>query len=612
MADVRYSNEGIPYAFDENSGQWTPMAEAENNLDAALIGAGRTFDQIGAGSKALYYEATGDDQALSRLRADERESAKVYGQIKETSPVASTVGEFLPGVVAGGGLGLLTRTASLGRMAMAESALGFIEGGSQYNPNGAGAQLGQGALGAVVAGGLTFGGGTLAAKVFRRTQEAGQQAAKQVDAIRAQNTAVNESLGIPPSQAMGPPTPPPPDVPRPDILTENVDMASLPTPADTQLYNAIEAGDLVATPAAQPRNEMIKRAHDYGFKTTWGVESGEEWAKRLEVRMGNQPAMGILLDRGIKDPNQQVLNKSGLKAIGAKSTNIDGTITPDIIAGRYDALGNDFAQMIGEMKRVDTNPTFQTRMKMIAEENLADEFGSRKLAKFAERLSGTDTMSAKQFNVERTRMTNQIVKEAKKLTGKDYVRLEQLHRMVEAMDDAMITGARSADNAALAKRYATKRQQWKFLRAMNDQANVLSPGGNLNNRAWFNQIRKVFPEVKTGHVFANPEQYNAALADAANTANVAASDVMTEIVGNSGTAARLGSGGNIVTDTAIDYAASKAGGALYSPAVGGAVKAATQPSAAATIAQVRGAPLSATEGIISGLLANAGAQQANR
>jgi hypothetical protein len=153
----------------------------------------------------------------------------------------------------------------------------------------------------------------------------------------------------------------------------------------------------------------------------------------------------------------------------------------------------------------------------------------------------------------------------------------------------------------LANKYTQARQEWKFLRALNDNPNVIGADGNVNNRTWRNTLKKVFPAMKKGHVFTNPDQYDATMAEVINTADVAGSDVMTEIVGNSGTATRSGGLGGI----AIDAAASKLGPGIVRGATRAAQGAEGLAKAAPSLLPTRGAQagLSPIEGIISGMLA---------
>ena len=88
--------------------QYAPTEpQGPSSLQAGLIGAGRVFDKTISGVQDLAYRATGDDEALARLRAEQAGNDRAYAQLQETNPVATAVGEigaYIPSAMVPGGL----------------------------------------------------------------------------------------------------------------------------------------------------------------------------------------------------------------------------------------------------------------------------------------------------------------------------------------------------------------------------------------------------------------------------------------------------------------------------------------------------------------------------
>lgn len=98
-------------------------------LQSTLIGAGRTTDQVIDGVKQLWHKATGNDQALAELEADQAEKARLYKPLQEQHPMATAIGESLPAaVVPMGATGTVLGTA--GKLAVAGALPGALEYGT--------------------------------------------------------------------------------------------------------------------------------------------------------------------------------------------------------------------------------------------------------------------------------------------------------------------------------------------------------------------------------------------------------------------------------------------------------------------------------------------------
>lgn len=98
-------------------------------LQSTLIGAGRTTDQVIDGVKQLWHKATGNDQALAELEADQAEKARLYKPLQEQHPMATAIGESLPSaVIPLGATGTVLGTA--GKLAVAGALPGALEYGT--------------------------------------------------------------------------------------------------------------------------------------------------------------------------------------------------------------------------------------------------------------------------------------------------------------------------------------------------------------------------------------------------------------------------------------------------------------------------------------------------
>lgn len=118
---------------------------------AAMIGAGRTFDRIGAGLQQMYYGATGNKGAQDELAAKQAENARIFGALQQQRPLATGIGESLPamaipvGGASAGVVGLMGR-AALGAAIPEALAYGSVgERAQRAALSGAGAAAGAGA-----------------------------------------------------------------------------------------------------------------------------------------------------------------------------------------------------------------------------------------------------------------------------------------------------------------------------------------------------------------------------------------------------------------------------------------------------------------------------------
>lgn len=130
-----------------------PAAGADDPgaLMAALIGAGRTTDQIIDGMKQLGFNLTGNREALDKLAADQAEKSRLYQPLKDQHGVMTAIGESLPAMVipAGGGATLASTAARL-------ATAGALPGALEYGTAGERAGRAAGGAAAAVTGGIVI------------------------------------------------------------------------------------------------------------------------------------------------------------------------------------------------------------------------------------------------------------------------------------------------------------------------------------------------------------------------------------------------------------------------------------------------------------------------
>ncbi len=113
--------------------------------EAALIGAGRTFDRIGKGMQQIYYTGkskfesptlsslvtgeTPSQKKLRELKAEADDDTRLYEPLQNARPIATGIGEALPSIVATGGIGagatVLGTTAKLAAAGAIPAALEY-------------------------------------------------------------------------------------------------------------------------------------------------------------------------------------------------------------------------------------------------------------------------------------------------------------------------------------------------------------------------------------------------------------------------------------------------------------------------------------------------------
>lgn len=157
---------------------------------ALVMGAGRGVDKLLAGVRQLYYKATGNEQAQSDLDAEQARNRMGYAPFKRAAPIATGIGESLPGIAISTPLtGGASLPALMLRGALAGSLPGLLEYGdtAQRMDRGVSGAIG-GAGGALVGYGL--------AKALQPTQaltQVGDDAVQAAKNIGYQPTAAERT-----------------------------------------------------------------------------------------------------------------------------------------------------------------------------------------------------------------------------------------------------------------------------------------------------------------------------------------------------------------------------------------------------------------------------------
>lgn len=139
----------IQSAADKGAQQ---VAENTGVGETLLVGAGRTLDRIGKGMQQLYYGATGNEKEQAALKSRAESDDAAYKPLQTAHPVATAVGESLPGMAVPVGAASATLLGTAGKLALSAAAPAALEYGSVEDraKHAAGAGLGAAIGGAVV------------------------------------------------------------------------------------------------------------------------------------------------------------------------------------------------------------------------------------------------------------------------------------------------------------------------------------------------------------------------------------------------------------------------------------------------------------------------------
>lgn len=99
------------------------LADETGPLQAALIGAGRTFDHIGKGMQQLYYGATNQQDKQDELKRRVANEDALYKPLSDAHPIATALGESLPSMA-------VPASAGVKGMMLAATVPGLLEYGT--------------------------------------------------------------------------------------------------------------------------------------------------------------------------------------------------------------------------------------------------------------------------------------------------------------------------------------------------------------------------------------------------------------------------------------------------------------------------------------------------
>ena len=108
-----------PVNTQDDASKYAP--DAGNPFNAAMIGAGDVFHNVGLNARDLWAHVTGNHADQASVEDDRQEAAQIRAQLHDTNPMAATIGGMLPGLatapLAGAGmLGQLAASAGIGAM----------------------------------------------------------------------------------------------------------------------------------------------------------------------------------------------------------------------------------------------------------------------------------------------------------------------------------------------------------------------------------------------------------------------------------------------------------------------------------------------------------------
>jgi hypothetical protein len=81
---------------DDNLPDSGVMKYLPNSVKAGLVSTGREFDKLAKGAESGWYRITGQDDALAKLRAGEKENDASFAPLADAHPIATTVGGIAP------------------------------------------------------------------------------------------------------------------------------------------------------------------------------------------------------------------------------------------------------------------------------------------------------------------------------------------------------------------------------------------------------------------------------------------------------------------------------------------------------------------------------------
>lgn len=405
------------------------FAEVPGVAESVLIGAGRTGDKLAAGTRKLFNLATGDDEDLQTIRAEQATRDAGYAQLQQDRPVASFVGEMLPYMAAPMGLG-----SGAARTAANVGARGLKAAGARQGAAGllrAGRALGRStAADAAITGGL-LGGATYG-------EDQGAQAA-----LGAAGGLIGDVAGR--------------------------GAARLARPVQSRLGGMKE--------------RVADWAKAKGFKLTPGQATGSQPLIKAEAAMrSTPPTSGPLAD--IAEHNQRKINRIALEAVGASGEEVSDTAlgrAHDRLSSRFKALtqdaqidAGDFIDQVGaKMREMDIDDMFDIEGVEPWLERVVDRAKNGKL-------SGADYQ----------RLQSRINSKARSIFRSQQGDREFGFALI-AMKDALDDAAERSLGKAQRKAFGKVRRQWKNKVALEAPGVVNTGTGDVSAASLANVLKRM-------------------------------------------------------------------------------------------------------------------------
>jgi hypothetical protein len=416
--EVRFDADAREYWVREDGGEWDVIPETAYNtsgLDAALIGAGKTFTDFSRGVRDLFGSET--------AAAEQQEADQLFAPLQEHQGLATGVGQALPYLATAplGGASILGQGALAGGMG-AVRQVGDIE--DRLKTGGI-----EGALGA---------GGAMVGNMLGRT--------------------VNSIRGVYQSKA-------------------------------------------------------IEQAAKGGMRITPGQATGSKMLQRAEAPMQSAGMLDPL-----RDANQELIQGQVSKALGQQAVDLS-----EAGLGRTaDDIGAKFAAGLDIPSPVDVGEEAIKRLRNITQDSPFIEFPAN-----------VQTMTGKQYGQVRSQLAAVARAEAKsamKTPGK----LEYVGETIEQFDEAFLARA-NPDQAALLKQ---AREQWRNLMAV-ERGQALTPDGYVNPKSLRSAINQTWGKTSRRAKYGRVSPETQAMMEGASSQS---SRELSSVVGDSGTASRLGLG----------------------------------------------------------------------
>ena len=416
--EVRFDDTAREYWVREDGGDWEVIPETAYDtspLNAAMIGAGKTFTDFGRGVRDLF----GSDTAA----AEQAEADELFAPLAQHQGVATGVGQALPYLATAplGGAGVMGQAALAGGMG-AVRQVGDV--GDRMKTGGL-----EGAMG---------GAGALVGNSIGRV--------------------VNGIRGVYQSKA-------------------------------------------------------IEQAVKQGTRITPGQATGSSMLKRIEAPMQSAGMLDPL-----RDANQEVIQGHVSRALGQDAIDLSEAG----LGKTADDIGMKFTEGLDVVGKVDVGADGIKRLR-----NLTGD------SPFIDFPSGASKMTGQEYQQVRSQLSGMARAEAKtpmKTPGK----LEYLTDTIEQFDDAFIKRA----NPSQVKLLREAREQWRNLLAV-ERGQALTPDGAVNPKSLRSALNQTWGKTARR---GKHDRVSRETADMMKSASSQSSRELSSVVGDSGTASRLGLG----------------------------------------------------------------------